>query len=76
MKDLLHNSQFTALEKGVYSKLSIRRYNDYCNLLITIDNETHVYVNRQGKAAGYRHAWQIKKWLNEKFGIEENEVNF
>ncbi|MDH3349870.1 MAG: hypothetical protein OEM02_17415 [Desulfobulbaceae bacterium] len=63
-----------ALEKKTYSKLLIKRLEHRCYLLIYIENSSHIYTDIQGKRKEYRHAWQIKEWLQEKFGIDTTEV--
>jgi hypothetical protein len=39
-----------------------------------LDGEAHAYVNQFGESPDYHHAWQIRKWLNERFGIAEDSV--
>ena len=62
------------LEKKSYSKLLIKRLEHRCYLLIYIDNSAHIYTDDNGKRKEYRHAWQIKEWLQEKFAIDANEI--
>ncbi|HAW52256.1 MAG TPA: hypothetical protein DCX54_08015 [Flavobacteriales bacterium] len=62
------------LEKKSYSKLLIKRFEHRCYLLIYNENSAHIYTDNNGKRKEYRHAWQIREWLQEKFGIDANEI--
>lgn len=76
MKESVHFQQIEALNIGHFSKLTIVRYNIICHLLITSNDETHVFLNEQGKPKEYRHAWQIKDWLIENFKISEDQIEY
>ena len=69
-----HQKYNDALESRNYCSLFIRRHGKECMLIIDIDGTPHVFVNKVGKPQKYRHAWQIKEWLLEKFDIESDQV--
>ncbi|NOQ74827.1 MAG: hypothetical protein GQ574_22625 [Crocinitomix sp.] len=75
MTDSLHIQQIDALTNDNFSKLRVTRIDSSYYLLITIREETHVYLNKSRNRAEYRHAWQIKKWLFERFAIPENRID-
>jgi hypothetical protein len=58
------------LEKRSFETLSIIRASEECFLLIALDGDSHVYSDKKGKKKQYRHAWQIKQWLQSRFGID------
>lgn len=70
----LNKIQTDALSAKAYDALLIRRFEKNCFLVIEINGEAHVHVNESGKPKQYRHVWQIKDWLKERFNISPDEV--
>lgn len=69
-----HKNQLALLESGTYEGLRIVRIDRLCSLIIKSNGEEHCFVSRAGKRLDYRHAWQIREWLEKKFGIETEKV--
>jgi hypothetical protein len=69
-----HERFVRALRSRSYEALSIKRRGSSCWLIIRLGGEDHCFVNRFGKSPDYRHAWQIRKWLHDHFGIEADSV--
>jgi len=69
-----HQVQIQALENNSYERLFIRRIRSSCWLIIGIDGEDHAFVNKFGEAPDFRHAWQAREWLQERFGIDPESV--
>jgi hypothetical protein len=42
--------------------------------MIRIDEKVEVYVNESGTAPQYRHVWQIRQWLEQRFGITGEKI--
>lgn len=69
-----HEDYLQALRSRSYEGLFIRRTESCCYLIIRLEGEDRTFVNQFGKSPEYRHAWQIRKWLREHFGIEPESV--
>jgi len=69
-----HKRFLDVLESKSYEGLRIVRYGRECCLVVTTGGEDHCFVTREGKRATYRHAWQIREWLQESFGIDADAV--
>lgn len=72
----LHKIQVSSLTDKSYDKLTIRRREGVCYLLMDIQGERHAHVDQTGNIKEYRHVWQIKNCLKEKFYISENEISY
>ena len=70
----MHESMMAALRERSFRCLEIKRLGSTCYLVITIDDEAHVFVNRIGERSEYRHAWQVRNWLMSNFGIPPESV--
>jgi hypothetical protein len=70
----VHKKQVEILRSGTYESLLVRRNGNRCYFVIGFDGELHAYLNQFGKCPNYHHAWQIRKWLKETFGIEPEKV--
>ena len=70
MTDPNHIRYTEALKQGQYRSLVIKRRDRECFLLLDIDGNKHVFVNKQGKPQTYRNIWQVKEWLELKFGLK------
>ena len=57
-----------------YKELWVCRTGKACSLVVVANGESHVYSDAQGKTRQFRHAWQIKEWLHQKFGIEIDKL--
>ncbi|NJK93294.1 MAG: hypothetical protein HC904_16675 [Blastochloris sp.] len=64
------------LEERLYEELVISRAGDYCDLLITVSGQTHAYCDPKGKQKEYRHAWQIKQWLSDRYAIDPASIKY
>lgn len=69
-----HQFQIHALENKSYERLFVRRMGSTCWLIIGINGEDHAFVNKFGKTPDFRHAWQVRNWLLERFGIAPESV--
>jgi hypothetical protein len=69
-----HERFIQALQARSYEALSIKRHGSSCWLIIRLQGEDHCFVNRFGKSPDYRHAWQMRNWLHEEFGIAPDSV--
>ena len=58
-----------ALRENTFERLMIRRLRSQCYLIITIGDAAHVLCDSNGVSKQYRHAWQIREWLQDSFGI-------
>lgn len=74
MIDSTHHKLIAALESRSYKGLCVKRYGRHCCLVIRLADEDRVFVNRLGNCVEYRHAWQVRDWLRERFRIPESEV--
>jgi hypothetical protein len=74
MIDSNHIRFIEALKSGVYQSLAIKRHDRECYLLIDIDGSPHVFVNKHGKPQTYRNIWQVKEWLEEKYGVNTEGI--
>jgi hypothetical protein len=74
MFDETHHLLMEALESRSYKRLQVNRMGRKCWLIVTLDDGTHVFVDRLGKRVEYSHAWQVREWLKNRFGIPESDV--
>jgi len=72
--NVTHAMLLQVLEARSYQALKIKRLGADCCFIIQIGDKDHVYVNESGEAPQYRHAWQVRKWLQERFGIPADAV--
>jgi hypothetical protein len=72
--DTSHDVFIQALQSRSYEALSIKRHGRSCWLIIRLNGEDHCFVNRFGKSPEYQHAWQIRTWLLERFGIAPDSI--
>ncbi len=63
-----------ALKMHSYRNLVIKRQDRDCYLLIYFDDSVKIFTDKKGKRKAYRHAWQIKDWLEKTFGINPDDV--
>lgn len=69
-----HTIYNEALKNNSYRQLIIRRHGAECFLIIDVDGCPHVYVKKDGTPKKNRHVWQVKEWLNTKFGINTDDI--
>jgi hypothetical protein len=69
-----HQTYLRALETKSYEKLFVRRSGKSCWLIIRLEGTDRVFVDRLGNSPRYRHAWQIRNWLRERFQIDPDSV--
>jgi hypothetical protein len=72
--DKQHERMLTALREKTFTGLRITRFGAICYLIITVDGESHVFADERGKRKEYRHAWQVREWLETTFSIPPNSV--
>jgi hypothetical protein len=53
-----------------YDALWVCRTRKVCSLIVVANGTSHVYSDSLGKTREFRHAWQIKEWLYQKYDIE------
>jgi hypothetical protein len=70
----VHQKHVETLKSGSFDAIVVRRRGKECWLMIEFDGKLHVYLNQFGKCPRYHHVWQIRKWLNETFGIQSDQV--
>ena len=58
-----------ALRAKAFDKLEIKRINNECYLVVTIVGETRVLTDKKGKHKTFRHVWQLRNFLREKFDV-------
>jgi len=73
MNDTNYIKFTTALEKKTYTELVLKRNDDDCYLLIEIDGELHVNVDKNGNQKKYKKIKQIKDWLLNTYKITDSE---
>ncbi len=69
-----HERFIQALQARSYEALSIKRHGSSCWLIVRLQGEDHCFVNRFGESPRYHHAWQIRSWLHQEFGIAQDSV--
>lgn len=75
MTPAIHQRQLDVLENKSFEGLMIWRSESSCYLVIAADGEKHVHLNKQGEKKIFRHAWQIKEWLKDQYGIDESQID-
>ena len=68
----LHN----LLENKSFRNLEIKRIDNTCYLIIHVEKNSHVLTNSNGKQKQFRHAWQVKEWLEEKYDISTSSISY
>ena len=63
-----------ALRERAFESLAIKRSRDHCYLVVTIGGTAHVLSTPKGKAMRFRHAWQVREWLQSQFQIEAGSI--
>ena len=64
----------SALKEKRHEAIVIRKLDDMHFLVVTVDGESVPFADLTGKHKTYRHAWQIRSWLHEEFGIEGADI--
>ncbi len=72
--DSQYERVLNALREKTFSDLTIRRVGSECYLIVTAGGKSHVFADYAGKRKVYRHAWQIRDWLQSTFGIPGDSV--
>jgi len=62
------------LQSRSFDSLAIKRIGRECYLVITIAGVTHVVTDKTGRHMTFRHAWQIRDWLKQRFEIESETI--
>ena len=63
-----------ALRARTFDSLAIKRIDQECYLVVTITGTTRVLTNRKGEHLKFRHAWQIREWLQHRFQIAADAI--
>jgi hypothetical protein len=63
-----------ALEARTFDSLSIKRIGRECHLVVTVAGTTRVLADRRGQPKSFRHAWQIREWLQSEFQIVADSI--
>jgi hypothetical protein len=63
-----------ALRSRSFDSLAIKRMGRDCYLVVVIAGVGHVLANREGRAMCFRHAWQIREWLQSQFQITVDSI--
>lgn len=69
-----HLKVLAALKERRFEAIAIRKLDDMHFLVVTADGESVPFADHTGKHKTYRHAWQIRSWLHEEFGIEGADI--
>jgi hypothetical protein len=64
------DTQDDILKNKGYDALWVCRTGKVCSLIIVSNGISHVYSDSHGKTREFRHAWQIKQWLHQRYDIE------
>lgn len=65
----LHDEVIAALRERRYERLVIKRFESKHYLVVTANGRSYVFADHAGNKKEYRHAWQIRSWLEETFAI-------
>jgi hypothetical protein len=63
-----------ALRGRTFDGLAIKRIDRDCYLVVTVAGTPHVLGNRNGGPKTFRHAWQIREWLQSQFQITADSI--
>ncbi|MBE7498130.1 MAG: hypothetical protein HS117_24590 [Verrucomicrobiaceae bacterium] len=63
-----------ALRSRTFENLAIKRINQECSLVVTVNGSARVLTNEDGGRMKFRHAWQVREWLQRKFQITEEAI--
>ncbi len=63
-----------ALRARTFDSLAIKRIGADCHLVVTVAGAPHVLGNRKGGPKTFRHAWQIREWLQSQFQITADSI--
>lgn len=63
-----------ALRSRTFESLAIKRIERECYLVVTMNGATHILTNDDGDHITFRHAWQIREWLLQKFQIATETI--
>jgi hypothetical protein len=69
-----HRILIEALQTQCVDELRVKRYGETCYLVVKLGDQERVFVDRFGWQESYRHAWQVRAWLWERFQIPESDV--
>jgi hypothetical protein len=69
-----HADMLAALREKTFERLVIKRLDSTCYLVIAYEGKAHVFGDSNGKRIEYRHAWQVRDWLQESFDIPPESV--
>ena len=56
-----------ALRARSFETLAIKRIDRECYLVVTIAGTARVLTDRKGDRMMFRHAWQVRDWLQDSF---------
>ena len=70
----LHEEMLSALRERRFERLTIKRFESSCYLIVVVNGHSHVFADHTGRMKEYRHAWQIRSWLSEAFGIPGDSI--
>jgi hypothetical protein len=63
-----------ALRARTFDSLAIKRIDEECYLVVTVAGATRVLTNSKGDHMKFRHAWQIREWLQLQFQIATDAI--
>lgn len=63
-----------ALEQRSFDRPAIKRVGRECYLVVSVRGHDCVLSRRGGGAQTFRHAWQIREWLQSQYGIGGIEI--
>ena len=63
-----------ALRSRTFESLAIKRIDRECYLVVIVNGSTHVLTNDDGHHITFRHAWQVREWLLQKFQIATETI--
>jgi hypothetical protein len=63
-----------ALRARSFDSLAIKRIDRKCYLVVTIAGAPHVLADHTGHHMTFRHARQIRQWLQDRFQIVTDSI--
>ena len=63
-----------ALRSRTFESLAIKRIDRECYLVVIVNGTTRVLTNSDDGHMTFRHAWQIREWLQSKFQITAETI--
>jgi hypothetical protein len=63
-----------ALRARSFDSLAIKRIDRECYLVVTVAGAPHILTDHAGRHMTFRHARQIRHWLQDRFQITTDSI--